>query len=98
MPSFFSSTIDSLAILRASVAMRGAVELALVDLGIGHHLRRIEHAQLHARGEQTHQRGVDVALFQEALLDGVEVRLVVVIVLHLEGEVDALVVHAALED
>ena len=71
-PSFFSSTIDSLAILRASARCSGLFELALVDLGVGHHLRRIEHAELDARREQADQRNVDVALLQEALLHGIE--------------------------
>ncbi len=78
-------------------AMLGAVEQALVDLGVGHHLRRVEHAELHARGEEAGEGDVDVAFLEEALLDGVEIGLVVVIVLDLGGEVDALVVHAALE-
>jgi hypothetical protein len=86
--------MDSLAILRPC-RDAGAVEQLLVDFVVGHHLRRIEHAQLHARGEEADDGGVDLALFQIALLHGIEIGLVVVVVLDLEGEVDALVVHAA---
>ena len=37
MPSFLSSTMDSLASLTRKLAVRGAVELALVDFRVRHH-------------------------------------------------------------
>src|SRR5690349_24114511 len=36
-------------------AMGGAVELAFVNLGIGNHVRRIEHAEFHAGGEEANE-------------------------------------------
>lgn len=44
MPSFLSSTMDSLPSLREG-AMLGRVRFLLIDFGVRHHVRRIEHAQ-----------------------------------------------------
>ena len=77
--------------------MRGAIQFALIDLRVRNHVRRVEHAELNARRVQADDRRVDVALFQEAFLHGIDVWLVIMVVLDLEGEVDAFVVHAALQ-
>ena len=76
-------------------AMFRTVEFFFVDLRIWNHLRRIEHAQLHPRGEQSNERGINLALFQNAFFVGIHIRFVIVIVGDLCKEVYALVVHAA---
>ena len=66
-PSFFSSTIDSCAALRDKrVVLRRLVD-GCGDPRPAHHLRRVEHAQPHARGEQPGQCGVDLGFGDEAL-------------------------------
>src|SRR3954454_17826200 len=71
-----------------------AIENLLVDLAIWIHLRRIEHAETNARREEANEPGVHRALGPIALLDRVDVRVVIGVVRHL-GEVDTLIVHAA---
>ena len=89
--------MDSSASCGPAARFAGLFSSLLVDLGVGNHLWRVEHAQLHARGKQADERRVDLALLQVALLDGVEIRLVIVVVLDHESlPVDALVVHAAM--
>ena len=78
-------------------AMCGAVEELLVDVVVGHHGGRVEHAELNARGEEADERSIDLALLQVTLLDGFDVGRVVVIVSDFADEVDAFVVHAGLE-
>ena len=56
-------------------AMFGAVEFLLVDLGEGNHVRRVEHAELDARGEQADERGVQCAFRQVSLLHCIDVGL-----------------------
>ncbi len=94
-PSFFSSTIDSFASLRASARCSALSSCFAIDFRVWHPVGRIEHAQLHPRREQAHQRRVHRALAEISLLHGFDIRLVIVIVIHLRHEVDALVVHAA---
>ena len=48
-------------------AMGSAVEEFLVDGGVGDHLRRIEHAEFDARGEESGEGGVDVAFLADSL-------------------------------
>src|ERR1051326_7545584 len=56
--------------------MFGTVELLFVDLGVRNHVRRIEHAELDARGEQADERSVKIAFRQIALLNGIDIGLV----------------------
>ena len=77
--------------------MRGAVEFTFVDFAVRRHRRRIEHTQAHARREQTNERSVDCALSKITLLHSLDVWPVIVIVSHFGDEVDAFVVHAALQ-
>src|SRR3954470_22396743 len=75
-------------------AMFHAVELLLIDLRVGNHVRWIEHAELDARGEEANERCVEGAFRKISLLDGIDIRLV-----HrfpkTRSERNALVVHAA---
>src|SRR6185312_14603904 len=57
----------------------------------------IEHAEPNARGEEANQSGVNCALRQIALLNGFDVGLVIMVVVYLRAEVNAFVIHAALE-
>ena len=75
-------------------AMLGAVEFLLIDLCVGNHVRRIEHAELDSRREQANQARVESALRQISLLHGVDVGLVDRLA-ETRGERDALVIHAA---
>ncbi len=56
-------------------AMFGAVEFLLIDLGEGNHVRRVEHAELDARGEQADERRVQCAFRQVSLLHSVDIGL-----------------------
>src|SRR5579859_7116308 len=71
----------------------GTVELFLVNPGIGHHGGWIEHAEPDAGREEAHESLVDSAFGQKSLLYGLYVRPVVVVVIHLTPEINALVVH-----
>ena len=51
--------------------MRGGIDFRVRDLREGHALRRVEHAELEAGDEEAFERGVDLGLGDEALLDGV---------------------------
>ncbi len=55
--------------------MFGAVKFLLIDLGVGNHVRRIEHAELDARGEQANERCVQCALRQVSLLHRIDIGL-----------------------
>ena len=69
--SFLSRTIDSRAARRASSACSGesTTEYGIVENGTL--LRRIEHAELHARGEEALDRDVELGFGQEAFVDSV---------------------------
>ena len=66
--------------------MFGAVELALRDLRVRNHVRRVEHAQLYARRKQANHSGVHRTLGEITLLHGVDKSL---------GIAGTFVVHAA---
>src|SRR6185437_11345216 len=63
--------------------------------GVGHHVRRIEHAELHACRKEADEGGVDGAFRKIALLHSVDERLVVGIVFGVGDRAVTLVVHAA---
>ena len=67
-------------------AVFGAVELALRDLRVRNHVRRVEHAQLYARRKQANHSGVHRTLGEITLLHGVDKSL---------GIAGTFVVHAA---
>ena len=75
--------------------VRQTVQLTFVDVVVRNHGGGIEHAQLHAGRKLPHQRRIEIGHLQVALLDRLDVRLVIVIVQDLVAEIDALVVHAA---
>lgn len=76
--------------------MLGVAEFALVNFCVGHHLRRIDQAQLDARDELAYQCLVENGLRQIALPHSFEVALVIVIVFDWRASIDALIVHPAL--
>src|SRR3984885_1772608 len=75
-------------------AMFGAIKFFLVDLCVGHHIRRIEHAKLHSCSEQADHRSVQRAFWQVSLLHRVDIGLVDRVAKP-RSEGDALVIHAS---
>ena len=67
--------MDSSASLRAWARCSALSKFLLVDLGVRHHVRRVEHAELDACGEQADQRRIERAFGQVALLHGIDVGL-----------------------
>ena len=80
--------------LASVCAMFRTVEFLLIDLRVGDHVRRIEHAKPDARGEEANQCGVEVAFRQISLLNGVDIGFLDRFA-KAGSEGDALVVHAA---
>ena len=54
-------------------AMFRTVKLLLIDLCVRDHIRRIEHAELDARGEQANQCLVEDAFGQVSLLNSIDI-------------------------
>src|SRR5690349_19776178 len=87
----YHGLVRKLACMRA---MWRAVQFLLIDLCVGHHVGRVEHAELDSRGEETNQRCVEYALRQITLLNGIDVRFFNRIA-KTRSKCDAFVVHAA---
>src|ERR1700722_1948074 len=74
--------------------MLWTVEFLLIDLCVGNHVGRIEHAELDARREEANQSGIESTFREVALLNGIDVSLVDRLA-EARGKRDALVIHAA---
>src|SRR3954469_14517558 len=74
-------------------AMFSAVQLFFIDLRVSDHFRRIEHAESNPRGEEANECGIESALGQISLLNGIDIGFLDGIA-EARSEGNALVVHA----